>query len=316
MDYRQIPIDLKLSPYDSRDFKVGAVGVVQTETFPREYTIPYVPDPRNQKSTNMCLAFTLAKLKEYQEWKERGRVKKYSPGFIYSYRVYGSEGMYMRVGMNILRKYGVCEEELFPNIGTYDDLREEFLEVKDSLIAEAVPQRISKYARAFSTDEVKRSLIDNGAMAMAITINKNFYDEVDGVIPMPDGNIVGGHGVLLVGWKEVFGKTHWDFSNSWGDEWGNKGRGLIPIGYPGLEFWTCIDEQANKNQGKQVVMTIGEKKYTVNGVQKEMRLAPFTKFVEELGGDVTFVPIREAGESLGAEVVWTPVNPNRIEINL
>lgn len=317
MNYSKIPVELMPSPEDYRDFPVSKLGVAATSVFPDEYCIPYVPEPRDQEYTSMCLAFTLAKLKEYQEWKERGRIKKYSPGFIYAYRKDAGEGMYMRVGMNILKKYGVCEDELYPYIGSYEYLRNGFIVQKKSLIAEAASQRIKSYARAYTVEEVKKSLIDNGPMAMAIRIYENFNEsDYDGVVPMPSGEQRGGHAVLLVGWTTIAGDNYWVFSNSWGDDWGDGGIGYLPMDFPRTEYWACIDMGANKLQARRVVMHIGQTGYTVNGEQKEMRLAPFTKYVEKLKGDVTFVPIRETAEAIGAKVTWEPVNPDMIEIEV
>lgn len=46
----------------------------------------------------------------------------------------------------------------------------------------------------------------------------------------------------------------------------------------------------------EVVMTIGEKTYTVNGEEKTMDVAP------EITGDRTYVPVRFVGEALGFNV--------------
>lgn len=57
---------------------------------------------------------------------------------------------------------------------------------------------------------------------------------------------------------------------------------------------------AKRENGVFIELTIGSKKYTVNGEAKEMDVAPFIK------NGRTFVPLRFVSEALGAEVDWSP----------
>lgn len=41
------------------------------------------------------------------------------------------------------------------------------------------------------------------------------------------GPVLGGHAMALIGWKHIDGLLYWQFRNSWGDSWGNKGNVYI-----------------------------------------------------------------------------------------
>lgn len=53
-----------------------------------------------------------------------------------------------------------------------------------------------------------------------------------------------------------------------------------------------------KNDGVEVVLTIGSKTYTVNGVEKTADVAPV------IVDSRTFLPARYVAEAFGAAVVW------------
>lgn len=66
-----------------------------------------------------------------------------------------------------------------------------------------------------------------------------------GIIPMPTANeaLLGGHAVLVVGYKLISGSLHWIVRNSWGAQWGDQGCFYLPQQYlldPNLssDFWS------------------------------------------------------------------------------
>lgn len=63
--------------------------------------------------------------------------------------------------------------------------------------------------------------------------------QATGVVPLPDGLIVGGHAVFFVGYDDV--KKQLLFKNSWGTTWGDRGYGYLPYEYVtkghASDFW-------------------------------------------------------------------------------
>ena len=57
------------------------------------------------------------------------------------------------------------------------------------------------------------------------------YAPFDGIIPMPGqgDTIIGGHAVVIVGYKLINNITYVTFQNSWGSGWGDNGYGYFPI---------------------------------------------------------------------------------------
>src|SRR5438034_464881 len=62
------------------------------------------------------------------------------------------------------------------------------------------------------------------------TVYQNFpFDTATGVVPMPSGDVLGGHAVLAVGYDDE--RHGFIFRNSWSKAWGNGGYGVMPYAY-------------------------------------------------------------------------------------
>lgn len=127
-----------------------------------------------------------------------------------------------------LRRVGACTETLFP----YNS-KTENVEPLDGAAEDASGRKIKAYFQLPITnvEEVKNLLLKE-SLAMSVNIHERFYDaKYDGVVPSEgygDSKAVGGHAMTLTGWKEIDGELHWEFQNSWGIRWGDKGFAYIP----------------------------------------------------------------------------------------
>jgi len=110
----------------------------------------------------------------------------------------------------------------------------------------------------------------------AFPVYANFKDSYDdGIVPMPEGKLLGGHSSPIFGWKIIDGKKYWINFGSWGTSIADEGIFYIPEEYPFYpnDWWllkiaktaeppkpTCINPRGN---GLVNILNIfkGEEKY-------------------------------------------------------
>jgi C1A family cysteine protease len=147
------------------------------------------------------------------------------------------EGTYPRVALDVLSKVGVCQEALYPFPGPHPRTQQ--------MNHSAWGHRISSYARVTTLLDLKTALIAHGPCVIGIDVYANFpMDNASrgrpGTVPLPAGNLIGGHAILLVGWTS---DNYLIFRNSWGRTWGDQGNGYLPTSYPNLyaDCWSSVD---------------------------------------------------------------------------
>ena len=241
MDYAGRPLGVRLSPPDSRDYPVSKL-VPTPDKLPDRFAISPLPEVYDQNGYGMCVAFSLATIKEVQVWKERGVRTRYSPGFVYANRNdedYQGEGMVPREALKKMIKDGVCTYDSFPYMSLVYDLKDKLGPVWAGCFEEAKPQRIKSFARLYSTADVKSALTQLGPVMICIPVYTSFYPGGD--LPLPDisrEDLLGFHAMTVMGWKD----DRWIVRNSWGGEWGDKGNCTLPFNYPIDELWSITDK--------------------------------------------------------------------------
>lgn len=302
-DYTKIPCPVEPSPPDERDYKLNQfVCMAPGEEIPEEYIVPYVPSVRDQGNTGMCMAFSLASIKEYQEWKERGLRVRYSPGFIYAQKTFtAQEGMIPRFDLGVLRRNGVCEFGQFPSIGKYEVVKDKFDLLDEQVKKDAKKQKIKSYIRLNNEYEIKKAVMELGPVLLAIDIYPSFHRTYSNGIVRDIKNSEkrsGGHAMVIVGWSIINERTYWHVLNSWGDDWANDGFCFIPVDYKGImEVWGITDQTL---YNLEIIMQLENKNMYANGEKIEMDVAPFAL------DDRTYVPVRHPFEALGCNVTWHP----------
>jgi len=82
---------------------------------------------------------------------------------------------------------------------------------------------------------------------LAIKVYKSFKEANTngGVVPMPSPGetLLGGHAILIRGWKNIDGQDYWILVNSWGTDIGDKGIYYLPVGYTIDEAWMITDDE-------------------------------------------------------------------------
>ena len=241
----------------------------------------------NQMQTGMCAAFSSSMMLSMINNTE----VKFSKSDIYAQKRSGGEGASLRDIMNILRKRGACPELLYDHTGSFEECKQVYNMYKDEADYMAELGRIRHYYKAETEEDVVSALKLGKPLLAGISIHENFVPVGDS-IPLPDGEFLGQHAILIVGHKPGYVKI----LNSWGLTWGDDGTAWIP--YSMIELAYVPVDSNMKIQS--VYFKIGQKYYTKNGKEYEMDVAP------KLEDGRTWIPLRFVAESLDAEVTWYP----------
>ncbi len=225
------------SPFDARDYKL----VAATETFPDTFELPTVT-VKNQGSVGSCVAHAASSVVEYHHKRQHNEKVVFSTEFIYGLRdigYYVGEGMYPRNALNTLKKYGDVPFADLQGNHTCSKAMENVNANLDELKDKAYPHRISSYFRIYNENAVKNALINHGYVLVSMPWHQN-VQLVDGVYTY-SGKSIGGHAIIIYGWNE----KGWLCQNSWGTNFGDKGRFIIPFNFKFTEMWGITDNITN-----------------------------------------------------------------------
>ena len=222
------------SPFDARDYKLVASA---TETFPETFELPKVT-VKNQGSIGSCVAHASSSVVEYHHKKQHNEKVVFSTEYIYGLRDVGyyiGEGMYIRNALSTLRRYGDVPLADLKGNNHWFTAMENVDSRFDELEEKAYPNRISSYFRVYDENAMKNALMNHGYLLVGMNWHKG-ANLVNGVYT-PTDEISGGHAIVIYGWN----KKGWLAQNSWGGNWGNKGRFIIPFGFKFVEVWGVTD---------------------------------------------------------------------------
>lgn len=238
---------------DHRDIKyVAAAGVSLPESFDPRAKYPEVYDQGNLGS---CTANAIAGMVQYDCIKEK-RSTQSTPSRLFIYwneraddgDITTDAGSTIREGIKTLNTKGHCSETLWP----YDESK--WMQHPPTLAYQmAFKHRVKNYQTVAQLEyDLKHCLAQDKPIAIGISVYDSFMSNdvaVTGVVPMPalDESLLGGHAVLLVGYKDGVSGSPGFFivRNSWGAFWGDKGYFYLPYEYVlndnlAADFW-CVN---------------------------------------------------------------------------
>ncbi len=301
---------------DERDYGLDKLNVSMAGQYPDEFVIKYLPDIYNQGNIGMCVGFSLAKIKESQEHKERGVKVRYSPAFIYAnrdVRDYQGEGMMPRQALKQLSKYGTVDYDKFNLLEVYPVCKNELTLRINELLPLAISQRIKTYVRLTNNEEIMSFLIAEETPAMiCVNLYENFYKHSNGVIDLPKGKNIGGHAMIVVGWKLINNKKHWIVSNSWDSNWGDNGYCYIPFDYKLMEIWGVVDRNVKDDtkMPQEISFIIDEKIiYTENNIIN-------TDICSRIEDGRALIPARYLADVLGFDIHFEVLSDGRKVVTL
>ncbi|WP_273225665.1 C1 family peptidase [Geosporobacter ferrireducens] len=309
---------------DGRDYNYRVMMGVN-QNMPEEFFCEPT-DIENQGDKGTCAAFAGTAVKEEQEKKNHpGKNYKFSKAQLYSQakKVDGipkTPGTYLKTILDILHKKGVCKESTFPYHLLTSDTN--VLNIPESTWEEAKQFLIAAYARVYTVQEMKQALVEQGSLLCGLLVTESFkYCGADGTIPMPEGYLLGGHGVKVDGFsdkmerkiKGVYEKGFFRLHNSWDKTWGDNGYGWLPYRFityrlqdlPGLSFfdesWSSLDVILPNPAAEKMVLWIGRDKAIVDGETILLDNVP------TINNGRTNVPLRFIAENFNCQVDWEPV---------
>lgn len=233
--------DIKLgaifSQKDVRDYRIACASNVE---FPIEYELE-MPEVKNQGNVGSCVAHSISTVIEYFSRLQGDENGEMSVGYIYGNRTntdHKGWGMVVRKALEATCEYGDVTKASFPYNEEVPNIISKFEASVCTLIAKGYPHRFSSYYRCRTETDIKTALMKKSPVIMAM----KWYADikvVDGVINTACGSQYnGGHCMVIYGWNE----QGWKIQNSWGAEWGNNGRAILPYNVPLSEAWGVIDE--------------------------------------------------------------------------
>lgn len=218
----------------SKDWPFSAMGLKQ-RSLPKQVSLrSYVNQVLNQKSTSSCAAHPFASTVDILESRAGIPYKPVSVLFMYfNARAFRGtpvkdEGSSIRLMAKGLDKFGVPDSEYWP------------FTTKKSLVnrrpgwnpySKAFHRRNGKYHHILSygnnrLDDIMQALANGYPVVFGTQIANNFFDSYGARLvdkPRSSDKLVGGHAMLIVGYKHQGQYVLFEVLNSWGSNWRENG---------------------------------------------------------------------------------------------
>ncbi len=217
-------------PYDERDF---VLGLPTSVTPPRTFDLrPKMPPVYNQGSLGSCTANAVGAAYQFAV-SQNTLAKLLMPSRLFIYynervmidTVNEDSGAYLRDGMKTMKKQGACSETMLPyNINKFTQ------KPSEECYQAALENKILVYSGVLQTElAIKQAVSSGKPVVFGFMVKKSFQSalvrKTGYYRPKPDEQIVGGHAVVIVGYRG----NNFIVRNSWGSDWGVKGYFTMPI---------------------------------------------------------------------------------------
>ncbi|MBS7622855.1 C1 family peptidase [Candidatus Bathyarchaeota archaeon] len=205
---------------------------------------------RDQGNEGSCVGQSGAALKDWHEKYQRG----YPDGGLSARCVYNGaralegrlndEGAYLRDALKFLLHYGTATEKRWPYKAWVDSDKDPRIVVHQQ---DMDPWKIDSYVRLQTVDEVLQALAAGKPVYGGVLWYSNWiHVTVQGNLPPANGEVVGGHAILFLGYDLKTGRLL--FQNSWGKLYGDGGYGRmlikdLKVMQKECDFWTVTDRQ-------------------------------------------------------------------------
>ena len=232
---REFELGCKLSPYDMRDHKVAAVGVLP-DSFELDFSNIKI---KNQGQVGSCVAHAMSTILEYHNKGYNTLSTNFFYGLQNEYCGHDGKGMYLRDACKMATNLGDALEEDCPGNTEVPKCRDVALKAYDNeeAMEKALHFRTKSYYSCSNNNDIKYALINYGPILASVKWYRDFKVNSKGVLIGGQGQEDGNHCIVIYGYNE----TGFLCQNSWGKNWGNKGRFVLPYSIKVREARGLID---------------------------------------------------------------------------
>lgn len=289
---------------DNRDIKYKDLPASAVSLPSRHITDISMIPVLDQGLLGTCVAHAIAIVKMYQEYRETGKVPKFSRRFLYAiartYSPYGTDmGLFPRDGAKVVYGVGILEPDtiddntlphnLYIQITPTDDQKNNAIKWKAS------------YTGIDNGDlqTIKAAIVREGVVTISLAHQSSKWNSRTGKVKAVDGKIDGLHYITLYGYEDKGTDTVFYFRNSWGKSWGKDGNGQFnwsdykTRSYDAIAFADVPNDLIEKAKNTQYIFTTTMKKGMtspeIKKLQERMRDEGYYTHPQITGffGDVT-----------------------------
>lgn len=278
---------------DVRDYQYEEV--FSAINLPDEYSVlhelPLGLKIENQGSSLSCVGQSISKYVELLNYFDEKKNKDTSAKFVYSRIFLPGGGASIRDGMKSIVDIGVCEEEFDLSYENNTPPSEIYMRQKNeapTTIENAKIYSAKEYRRIdwWNIQMIKEAIFLNKGVVTGFRGDGEGWSAKDGIVrPPKEGEGTFGHAVLLVGWKKIEGQDYIICVNSWGNQWGQNGLGLIHPSYWGdnaFALWTLIDKPNEIEMKFKTIKQKNDKEIYIIGIDNKKRRIGHYSLYEDL----------------------------------
>jgi hypothetical protein len=233
------------SPWDERDTIYATVPTIEEKELPEEFSLRNEQTSvKHQGEVGACTAFSACGIDEFLH---KVNDLNLSERHLYCRRTNKpGPGMAPRDACKLMQKEGVCLEVCWQYISDAEKLCKG--SPCENVNEQSQRYQITSYHRCFNS--LKSTLFSTKSPILIVVPVYGNWGNIgsDGRVPMPSGNMISYHAMIMVGWS----KKYLEVKNSWGVNFGDKGYLHIPQNYPITEGWTMEKGETNGEEKVKV----------------------------------------------------------------
>jgi C1A family cysteine protease len=215
----------KASPKDERDLAAQEAFSVDLNLPASVDLEPWMGPVKDQGNEGSCTAHAGTENLEFLYRKIKNQSPVFSPQFLYYKEremdgsLPGDQGSYGRTSVRVMQQFG-CD---LLSDDPYDIQKMDEAPTAAQL-EQAAQYKAGAYHALSNVNEMKCCLASGFTFLLGFDVYENFESSVgsDGVVPAPQGQVLGGHEVLVIGYDDSTGR--FKVRNSWGPDWGDHGN--------------------------------------------------------------------------------------------
>lgn len=239
IDIKEVGKGGLIKPLSIRDYRLETLPAGAVLDLPSKFSLrDKIGKIKNQNGSLSCVAQATAYYLQLLNYIETGKQIELSARDIYSLIfIKDSGGSYIKDAFSKACNSGCVEELLATSYMGLNKMppTEEFMRNRTDITQEAMDKGMDYLASKYITwDNVKPELYEkaiykgNGCVVVSWG-NNDIWQTKDIQLPSFRSQMVWRHGIYIIGFDRE--KRMFEFVNSWGEEWGDKGFGYLPYDY-------------------------------------------------------------------------------------